>query len=51
MANSGCQDDAAAAEALFVKNFAGYDYIVTPSGSCAHHVRDHLTAIPQTPET
>ena len=35
-------------EALFVKNFAGYDYIVTPSGSCAHHVRDHLTAIAQT---
>src|SRR5476649_1590080 len=40
MANSGCHDDAAAAEALFVKNFAGYDYIVGPSGSCVHHVRD-----------
>jgi L-lactate dehydrogenase complex protein LldE len=47
MANSGCQDDAAGAEKLFVKNFAGFDYIVTPSGSCAHHVREHLTAIPQ----
>ncbi len=47
MANSGCHDDAAATEALFVKNFSGYDYIVTPSGSCAHHVREHLTAIPQ----
>ena len=35
-------------EALFVKNFAGFDHIVTPSGSCAHHVRDHLTAIAQT---
>ena len=51
MANSGCHDDAAATEALFVKNFAGYDYIVTPSGSCAHHVRENLTAIPQTAET
>ena len=51
MANSGCHDDAAAAEALFVKNFAGYDYIVGPSGSCVHHVRENLTAIPQTPET
>lgn len=49
MANSGCEKDAAATEALFAKNFAGYDYIVTPSGSCTHHVRDHLTAIPQTP--
>ena len=48
MGNSGCQDDAAATEALFVRNFAGYDYIVAPSGSCTHHVRDHLTAIPQT---
>jgi len=51
MGNSGCQDDAAATEALFVRNFAGYDYIVTPSGSCTHHVRENLTAIPQTPET
>jgi L-lactate dehydrogenase complex protein LldE len=48
MANSGCQDDAAATEALFVRNFAKYDYIVGPSGSCVHHVRKHLTAIPQT---
>jgi L-lactate dehydrogenase complex protein LldE len=47
MANSGCHDDAAATEALFVRNFAAYDCIVTPSGSCTHHVRDHLTAIPQ----
>jgi L-lactate dehydrogenase complex protein LldE len=27
MANSGCHDDAAAAEALFVKNFAGFDRV------------------------
>ena len=26
MANSGCHADAAGAEALFVKNFAGFDY-------------------------
>lgn len=50
MANSGCHQDARGAEALFARNFAGYDYIVTPSGSCAHHVRDHLTAIEQTDE-
>ena len=49
MANSGCEADAAGAEALFVRNFAarGYDHVVSPSGSCIHHVRDHLTAIPQ----
>src|ERR1700687_3063996 len=45
MGNSGCEKDAAATEKLFVKNFAGYDYIVAPSGSCVHHVRDHLTAV------
>jgi L-lactate dehydrogenase complex protein LldE len=50
MANSGCHADAAATEALFVRNFAGFDHVVTPSGSCAHHVRDQLTAIEQTPE-
>ena len=32
MANSGCHDDAAATEALFVRNFAGYDYIVGALG-------------------
>ena len=48
MGNSGCEKDAAATEALFVRNFSGFDYIVGPSGSCVHHVRDHLTAIPQT---
>ena len=50
MANSGCHADAAETEALFVRNFAGFDPIVTPSGSCTHHVRDGLTAIEQTPE-
>jgi L-lactate dehydrogenase complex protein LldE len=50
MANSGCHEDAMATEALFAKNFAGYRYIVTPSGSCCHHVREHLTAIEQTSE-
>ena len=48
MANSGCQDDAAPVEALFVENFKDFDIIVTPSGSCTHHVRSHFDAIPQT---
>lgn len=50
MANAGCQQDASGAEALFVRNFAGFDHIVTPSGSCAHHVREHLDAIAPTDE-
>jgi L-lactate dehydrogenase complex protein LldE len=48
MANNGCEKDAAGTEAHFARCFAGYDYVVTPSGSCTHHVRENLTAIPQT---
>ncbi|WP_287497467.1 (Fe-S)-binding protein [Pandoraea sp. CB10b_02] len=44
LANNGCEADAAGAEALFVENFAGYDYVVAPSSSCVHHVRKHLRA-------
>ena len=36
MTNTGCHAEAAATEALFVKNFTGFDYVVCPSGSCAH---------------
>lgn len=50
MANSGCNDDAAGCEALFVRTFQGYEHIVTPSGSCTHHIRAHFDAIPQTGE-
>lgn len=50
MTNTGCHKEAAATEALFVKNFSGFDYVVAPSGSCVHQVREHLTAIPQTDE-
>ncbi|MGX5775708.1 (Fe-S)-binding protein [Methylorubrum zatmanii] len=50
MTNTGCHQEAAATEALFVENFSGFDYIVAPSGSCVHQVREHLTAIPQTDE-
>lgn len=45
MANSGFNADCAATEALFVRNFTGFDYIVAPSGSCIHHVRSNFDAI------
>jgi L-lactate dehydrogenase complex protein LldE len=51
MANSGCQKDSAATEALFVNCFRKFETIVGPSASCIHHVRCHLDAIEQTPET
>ena len=48
MANSGAQKEAAGAERVFARNFADYDYVVGPSASCVHHVREHFTAIEQT---
>src|ERR1700690_3326183 len=48
MANSGFEADASGAEALFARNFDGFDYIVGPSGSCVHHIRHHFTAVEQT---
>jgi len=51
MANSGCQENASATEALFVECFKDFGTVVGPSGSCVHHVRFHLDAIEQTPET
>ena len=42
MANSGFEDFSKGCDALFVKNFAGFDYIVSPSGSCVLHIKEHL---------
>ncbi len=42
MANSGFEHVSNACNTLFVENFAGYDYIVSPSGSCTLHIKDHL---------
>ena len=42
MANSGFEHLTRGCNQLFVKNFAGFDYIVAPSGSCVLHIREHL---------
>ena len=49
MANSGCEQDSVGTYHQFVRTFADYDYIVTPSGSCAYHVKKHFDIIEQTP--
>lgn len=48
MANNGCQGAARSAEAHFVDLFGDYETVVMPSGSCVHHIRQHLDAVPQT---
>jgi len=42
MANSGYEHLTSGCNANFVANFSGFDYIVSPSGSCVLHIKDHL---------
>jgi L-lactate dehydrogenase complex protein LldE len=42
MANSGFEHLTGSTNQLFVEQFAGFDYIVSPSGSCVLHIKDHL---------
>ena len=45
--NTGYQDDAAALARAFASAFAGYEYVVAPSGSCAAMVREiHPRIVP-----
>ncbi|HEU4904295.1 MAG TPA: (Fe-S)-binding protein, partial [Flavisolibacter sp.] len=42
MANSGYESLTGNCNELFTKNFASFDYIVCPSGSCVLHIKEHL---------
>jgi L-lactate dehydrogenase complex protein LldE len=42
MANSGYAHLTQGCDELFVKNFSSFDYIVSPSGSCVLHIKEHL---------
>ncbi len=48
LGNSGYEQDSIGACQIFVKNFATYDYIVGPSGSCVYHVKKHFDILEQT---
>ncbi len=41
MANSGFQIFSKSCNENFIKNFKGYEYIVSPSGSCVLHIKEH----------
>jgi len=43
--NSGARADAKAIAAQVIAAFAGFDYVVAPSGSCAGMIRDHYPAL------
>jgi len=42
MANSGFAKMSKGCDKNFLQNFAGFDYIVAPSGSCVLHIKEHL---------
>ena len=42
MANSGYEHLTGGCNALFTDLFAEFDYVVSPSGSCTLHIREHL---------
>ena len=42
MANSGYEHLTTGCNELFIDNFSSFDYIVSPSGSCILHIKDHL---------
>lgn len=48
MANSGFECYSKDTYLHFIKNYEAYDYIVSPSGSCVYHVRQHFNIIEQT---
>ena len=42
MANSGFEHLTGRCNDLFIRNFHEFDYIVSPSGSCVLHIKEHL---------
>ncbi len=50
MANTGCEKEAIPTYQHFVRQFKDFDYIVTPSGSCAYHIRKHYDVLEQSEE-
>lgn len=50
LANGGSENDSKPIYLNFVNNFSEYDYVVSPSGSCVYHVREHYNILKQTEE-
>lgn len=50
MANSGSEKDAIPTYKNFVQNFHQFDYVVSPSGSCVYHIREHYNILEQNDE-
>lgn len=44
LANAGFEHLGSGCDENFIRNFSEYDYIVSPSGSCVLHIKDHLSS-------
>lgn len=49
LANSGYEPDAVSVMEQLADTFSGVDHIVSPSGSCIHHIRHHYDILEQRP--
>lgn len=50
IANSGSESEALPIYENFIRSFSQFDYIVTPSPSCAYHIRKHYDILEQNTE-
>jgi len=50
LANTGAEREAIPVYRNFIRNFSSFDYVVSPSGSCVYHVREHYDILEQTDE-
>jgi len=50
LANTGAEKEAIPVYRNFIRNFSRFDYVVSPSGSCVYHVREHYDILEQTDE-
>lgn len=48
MSNAGYEKLSKGCDHLFAANFSNFDYIVSPSGSCVLHIKEHLHATDET---
>ncbi len=46
VANAGFEKESVKAALHYVDQFQEFDYVVTPSGSCAYHVKHHYDIVP-----
>ncbi len=47
VANAGFEIESLTAAAHFIEQFGEFEYVVSPSGSCVYHVKNHYDILPE----